>query len=90
MENYSKTDILSCQNEVLDELYHALALINAIKTSCQSKEFSGEYYGIPRDFASHLSDERNEYLSLLTLLNDKIMKIKTLNLCMENQLSYLK
>ncbi len=90
MKNYDKAEVLSCQNEVFHELYSVLALINAIKIICQSKEFNGEYYGISQDFASKLSDERNEYLSLLSLLSDKVSKIKTLSLCLENQLSQLK
>ena len=76
--NYHKRDILLCQDEVLSELYNVRALANATKTYCEVKEFNGEYYGIPKDYVPMISNERNEYISLLSTLSDKINSIKNI------------
>ena len=86
MDICCKSDILSCQNEIISELYDANTLVNALKAYCQEREFKGEYYGIPKDYISEISEERNEYLSLLMILSDKLKLINKLNLCLENKI----
>lgn len=84
-----KSDILSCNSKAYDELHNTAVLIHAIKTCCQTREFLGEYYGIPQDFTEMLSNERNEYISLLSMTSDKLDKLKDLNLSLERELSLL-
>ena len=81
------TEALSCNDEVLNELFSTKALVNVTKNCCQEREFKGEYYGIPQHFIPKISDERNEYISLLTLISDKLKYIHKLNLNMEEKLS---
>ena len=79
MESCRKSDLYAYQDEVLSELYNTNTLVNAMKTCCQAKEFSGEYYGIPKDFIQMISNERNEYISMLTIISDKINHIENIN-----------
>lgn len=80
MDYCRKSDALAYQDEVLSELYSINTLVNATKTCCQLREFNGEYYGIPKDYVPMISNERNEYISLLSILSDKINYIGKLNL----------
>lgn len=71
-----------------DELYMSETLINMLKKSCEAREFSGQYYGIPtRESAKLLSEERNEYLNVITLLLDRVQKLKNINLKLENDIT---
>lgn len=89
MELVSKSSMLSCNDEISDELYNTNVLVNVARTSCQNREFKGEYYGIPQNIIPKISNERNEYISLLTLISDKISHINKLNLQIESELSGL-
>ena len=88
--NYSHiSEVILCNDRLSDELYSTCTLVNATRTSCQFKEFNGEYYGIPQSYVKKISDERNEYLSLLDLISDKIGKAYKINLNLEDKLSHL-
>ena len=68
-----------CSDKILDELYNVNTLLKAALVCCQEKEFRGEYYGIPSDYRPMISNERNEYLSLLKIMSEKMDCIKKLN-----------
>jgi len=87
MDINRKSCALSFQDEVFNELYYMNTLINVTKNACQEREFKGEYYGIPKDFVKNISDERNEYISLLSLASDKLKNTLTLNLSLEKELT---
>lgn len=89
MEQNRMSAVLSCHNELFDEFHHTNALIYATLSSCQEREFKGEYYGIPPQFISMISNERNEYISLLTIATDKLKYINKLNLNMEREITSL-
>ena len=84
-----KSDALSYQDEVFNELYYTKTLVEATKTCCQDREFKGQYYGIPQNYIPMISDERNEYISLLTLISDKLKNMHKLNLCLEKEICCL-
>ena len=79
----------SYYDEVMYELFNTNTLVNVAKLCCQEKEFKGEYYGIPQNFIPMISNERNEYISLLTLISDKLNNINRLNLNAQKELSCL-
>lgn len=89
MDDSRKMDALLCHDEVLSELYNASKLIKVTKISCQEREFSKNYYGISKECIPMLSDERNEYLSLLTVISDKISYAYNLSLTLENKITDL-
>ncbi len=88
---YSKKqrNVLAYNEELFSEVYCADVLLNAAICCCKDKEFRGEYYGIPEKFIHNISNERNEYLSLMTLLSDKIKYINKLNKSVEQELTYI-
>lgn len=87
MSKNCNINILMYHEKLLNEIYDADVLLKATKCCCQEKEFRGEYYGIPQNFTQMISNERNEYLSLLTLILNKISHINTLNEHIENELT---
>ena len=70
---------MSYQDEVLNEVYNTNVLVNAIINFCKTREFNREYYGIPQDYVPMISNERNEYLSLLGIISEKLVNIENLN-----------
>ena len=83
------SDALSYNDEAFEELYNTKTLINALLLSCQNREFKGQYYGIPNYAAIKLSNERNEYMSFLTMISDKIDNLKRINLGIEKEITNL-
>lgn len=83
------SDVLSYNDEAFDELNNTKILINALLLSCQNREFKGQYYGIPNYAAIKLSDERNEYMSFITMISDKIDNLKRINLGIETEITNL-
>lgn len=86
MYTINKNNVLAYNEELLNEVYSADVLLNATICCCKEREFRGEYYGIPQNFVHNISNERNEYLSLLTMLSDKIKSINILNRRVEEEL----
>ena len=84
-----KKEILSCNSDIFSELFYTNTLVNVTRNCCQEREFKGEYYGIPQHFTEKISDERNEYISLLTLIADRLKLLHDLNMTIEKNLSYL-
>ena len=86
---HHKSDALSYQDKAFDELYSATTLVNATLTCCKEREYKGQYYGIPENFIQMISNERNEYISLLTLIFDKLQYLNKINLSLEQEISFL-
>ena len=85
MRRNDKKCAISCYEKILDELYNTDTLVNVTITSCLEKETNCEYYGIPEKFRAMISNERNQYISLLTLISDKIKYINKLNAAFEQE-----
>ena len=62
------------------KLYENLERINTIIVITQnyyeSKEMTGEYYSLPREYTIHISRERNHCINMLSLLFDEIVVMK--------------
>jgi mannitol/fructose-specific phosphotransferase system IIA component (Ntr-type) len=87
MELNRKSNVLLYQNEIVDELFNTHTLVKVIKTCCEQREYSGDYYGIPNAYIPHISNERNEYISLLTIISDKLKRVNLMNLDLEKELT---
>ncbi len=81
--------LLCCYQEAFEELYIIESIVNMTMSSCQEREFSGQYYGIPAENLPQLSAERNNYINMLMLLSERIANIMTLNLSMEKEITLL-
>ena len=87
---HHKSDALTYQDKAFDELYSATTLVGATLTCCKEREYNRQYYGIPNDFIRMISNERNEYISLLTIIFDKLQCLNKINIKIEQELSLLK
>jgi len=87
MSLINRNSALVFTEDLSDEVYSADVLLNATICCCRDKEFRGEYYGIPEEFIKEISNERNEYLSLMTILSDKIRRVIELNQRVEQELA---
>lgn len=84
-----KSAIFSYNEEAFNEIYKTKAIVKALMTCCQNREFKGEYYNLTKNLKYMLSEERNEYLSLLGIALDKLHRLITINCSLENELSLL-
>ena len=69
--------------QAFNELCIVKSLINILKLSCEDKEFRCKYYDIAKNKAILLSEERNEYINILSVASEKISRIIKLYLQME-------
>lgn len=85
-----KRDILV---DNFEHIYENILIIESIllltKESCLEREFNSIYYDLENDNRIFLSKERNHYINMLSIAQDKIEQIKTTGLHFENNLSIL-
>ena len=82
----STDSIILCQDKMFSELYSLNTLVNMTKNYCQELEFKGEYYGGNKICVKKISEERNEYLTMLSLIRNKLDKLINLNVNLEKEL----
>ena len=75
----NKQALIQDLNTVFDELSFLESLIVSTKETCIIKEFNSIYYDLTLYNKLELSTERNRYISLLTLAEEKINHIKKLH-----------
>ncbi len=71
-------------------LYNEIDTLNTLavmtKSYCTDKEFTGEYYSLKNEISLYLSEERNHYINMLTLVAESALKTRTLCESIENEL----
>ena len=63
-------------------------MVNMLKSSCENKEYSGNYFGMDFEGIKKLSAERNDYINMLTLISDRLSVLININLSLEKELSH--
>lgn len=84
MDKYSENSFMQYYEKTFDELCVINSIIKLVKNSCLEREFSGQYYGIPQEKIIHISEERNNYINMLTLLAERVSNVMNLHLILEN------
>ena len=82
----SKVSVVAAHDKIMSELYSLYTLINMTRNYCQELEFKGEYYGGSHFCVEKFSKERNEYLTMMSLMSNKLDDVITLNLNIEREL----
>ena len=83
MNNNAKNSVLDYYQETFEELCVINSIVKLVKNSCLEREFSGQYYGIPPEKIIHLSEERNNYINMLTVLSERVTNVMNLHEYME-------
>ena len=83
MDKNSENSLMQYYEKTFDELCVINSIVKLVKNSCLEREFSGEYYGIPQEKIIHISEERNNYINMLTLLAERVTNIMNLHLILE-------
>ena len=78
--------LLTFYNETFNELYKIATLVQLTRTNCENIEFSGQYYGVPKETIALLSAERNNLINMLEILSDQISNIINIGLLMEDEI----
>lgn len=88
MSENNKAVKLCCES-IYDQLFHLESIIKITKNACLDKEFQSVYYNLSSKAKYTLSEERNNYINMLTIALDKISELKAINDNIENELSCL-
>ena len=80
------SQLLSFYQETFNELYKIDTLVQVTRSNCENIEFSGQYYGIPREMVALLSAERNNYINMLTILSERISEIINKGILIEDEI----
>ena len=80
--------LLKMHEKSFNEMYVVNTIINMMKQSCIERENNCQYYGLKEKKIRHsISDERNDYINMLTILSDKISDLMSLFISMEREFS---
>lgn len=76
---------LSCYFEAaFNDLYYLESIVKFTKESCLDKEVRAKYYNLSINEQLRLSEERNHYINMLSIAEERISKIKKLYSFLEN------
>ena len=68
------------QSREYDEVLNCLeSILSVTKYVCQGHEFLSEYYNLQDKGRLFLSEERNQYITMLSLALDKISRLRKIN-----------
>jgi hypothetical protein len=84
--NGIRKNVCFVHDKAFDELYYLNTLVKMTKSSCQDREFRGEYFGMDCEGIKKLSSERNDYINMLNLMSDKLSNLININLSIENEI----
>lgn len=84
MGDYNKKIHVCCEN-LYDELFLLESIIKMTQEVCLKKEFSSNYYNLSGKEKFTLSEERNNYINMLSIALDKVNELKAINNHIENE-----
>ena len=78
------TDLKSILDSAYINLFQLETLTELTKNACWEKELSSIYYDTNYDEQINLSKERNNYINMLTIIQDKIANLRKIYCTIEN------
>lgn len=81
-----RNNVCLVHDKAFNELYYVNTLVNMMKSSCEDKEYRGNYFGMDYEGIKKLSAERNDYINMLTLISDRLSSLININLSLEKEL----
>lgn len=77
MQKLADTNLSCCFDEVtFNDICSIESIVKFTKEFCLEKEINSIYYNLSDFEQLHLSEERNHYINMLSLAEEKILKIK--------------
>lgn len=86
MKRQISQELISCLESTFDIIYSLESVIKLTKISCLEKENNSAYYNLPSNDRVMLSEERNHYINLLSIAEDKLSCLKDKSLIIEKGL----
>ena len=81
--------ILSCFQTTFDELFLLESIIKLTKESCLDREVTSQYYNLSEEKKRYLSEERHNYINMLSIALDRVKILKDINNQIEEEITYL-
>lgn len=81
--------ILACFQNTFDELYLLESVIKLTKESCLEREVNAQYYNLTQEKKKSLSEERNNYINMLSIALDRVKNLKEIHSLLEEKISCL-
>lgn len=78
MKNPTKF-VQNCCDNSFEQIYSLESIIKLTKNACLEKEFNASYYELPQKYKTILSEERNLYINMLNIAQDKVEALKRIN-----------
>ena len=88
-EKHNKDCVVLMFERTFDELVMLESIINLTKEFCLKKDISSFETNLTKTQLFELSEERNNYINMLTIAQDKVFQIKEDVLAMENCIGIL-
>ncbi len=82
-------NVLACFESTFDELFLLESVIKLTKEACLDREVSSQYYNLPEEKKRYLSEERNNYINMLSIALDRVKNLKEINSQIEEEIAYL-
>jgi hypothetical protein len=85
MSNDRHNILMSNFDIIFEKIFTLETVIKLTLSSCKEKEIKAEYYNITFNNIINLSEERNNYINMLTIALEKLEEIKTISSGFENE-----
>lgn len=88
-KKHNNCTIMSDFEKTFDKLVMLESIINLTKEFCLKKDITSIECNLTKKQLIELSEERNNYINMLTMAQDKVLQIKEDVLTMENNVGVL-
>lgn len=79
MSNNRPNLAISNFEDIFDKIYTLESIIKLTLSNCKDKEIRASYYEISSKNTIKLSEERNNYINMLTIALEKLEQLKTIS-----------
>ena len=79
MSNNRHNVLMSNFDIIFEKIFTLESVIKLTLNSCKEKEIKAEYYNLASNNIINLSEERNNYVNMLTIALEKLEQIKTIS-----------
>lgn len=82
-------DVLTQFDATFNELFALKSIIKLTREICLDKEINSSYYNLSAEYKKSLSEERNNYINMLSIALDKVANIENISETIEKEIPSL-